>query len=156
MIQPESGEKEEIWPMTIAAILESKPSDIVSVGAGTKVRDAVALLAEKKIGALPVLDGERVVGIMSERDVIYCLASDGAAMLDWPVSRVMTAPAITIESKVGVLVALSQMTRRRIRHLPVVDGERLVGFVSIGDLVAYRISRIEEEAEAMRAYIQSA
>ncbi len=142
--------------MTIAAILEGKPSDIVSVEAGTWVRDAVALLAGKKIGALPVLDGDRVVGIMSERDVIYCLSSDGAAMLDWPVSRVMTAPAITIEPKVGVLVALSQMTKRRIRHLPVVEGERLIGFVSIGDLVAYRISRIEQEAEAMRAYIQSA
>jgi CBS domain-containing protein len=156
MIQPESAEKEESGPMTIAAILEGKPREIVSVEAGTRVRDAVALLAEKRIGALPVLEGERVVGIMSERDVIYCLSSDGAAMLDWPVSRVMTAPAITIESKVSVLAALSQMTRRRVRHLPVVDGERLVGFVSIGDLVAYRISRIEQEAEAMRAYIQSA
>jgi CBS domain-containing protein len=156
MIQPESGEKEESRPMTIAAILEGKPRDIVSVEAGTRVRDAVALLAEKKIGAMPVLEGERVVGIMSERDVIYCLSSDGAAMLDWPVSRVMTAPAITIESKVSILAALSQMTKRRIRHLPVVDGESLIGFVSIGDLVAYRISQIEQEAEAMRAYIQSA
>jgi CBS domain-containing protein len=143
--------------MTIAAILEgNKGREIVSVEAGTLVRDAVALLAEKKIGAMPVIDGERVVGIMSERDVIYCLSSDGAAMLDWPVSRVMTAPAITIEPKVSALAALSQMTRRRIRHLPVVEGERLVGFVSIGDLVAYRISRIEQEAEAMRAYIQGA
>ena len=142
--------------MTIAAILEGKPRDIVSVEAGTLVRDAVALLAEKRIGAMPVIDGERVVGIMSERDVIYCLSSDGAAMLDWPVSRVMTAPAITIEPRVSALAALSQMTKRRIRHLPVVDGERLIGFVSIGDLVAYRINRIEQEAEAMRAYIQSA
>jgi CBS domain-containing protein len=142
--------------MTIAAILDGKPRDIVSVEAGTTVRDAVALLAEKKIGAMPVLDGERVVGIISERDVIYCLSSDGAAMLEWPVSRVMTAPAITIESKVSALAALSQMTKRRIRHLPVVDGDRLIGFVSIGDLVAWRISRIEQEAEAMRAYIQSA
>lgn len=142
--------------MTIAAILEGKPRDIVGVEAATRVRDAVALLAEKKIGAMPVLEGERVVGIISERDIIYCLASDGAALLDWPVSRVMTAPAITIESKVSVLAALSQMTRRRVRHLPVVDGDRLIGFVSIGDLVAYRISRIEQEAEAMRAYIQSA
>jgi CBS domain-containing protein len=142
--------------MTIAAILEGKGRDIVSVGAQTPVREAVALLAEKRIGALPVLEDGRVVGIMSERDVIYCLGSDGAAMLDWPVSRVMTAPAITIESKVPVLVALSQMTKRRVRHLPVVEEGRLIGFVSIGDLVAYRISRIEQEAEAMRAYIQSA
>ena len=143
--------------MTIAAILEAnKGRETVSVEAGTLVRDAVALLAAKKIGALPVLQGDRVAGIMSERDVIYCLASDGAAMLDWPVSRVMTAPAITIEPNISVLAALSQMSKRRIRHLPVVEGERLVGFVSIGDLVAYRISRIEQEAEAMRAYIQSA
>ena len=142
--------------MTIAAIIEGKGHDIVSVEAETRVGDAVALLAEKKIGAMPVLEDGRVVGIMSERDVIYCLSSDGAAMLDWPVSRVMTAPAITIESSVSVLAALSQMTKRRIRHLPVIDRERLIGFVSIGDLVAYRISRIEQEAEAMRAYIQSA
>jgi len=142
--------------MTIAAILDGKGRDIVSVEAGTPVGDAVALLARRKIGAMPVLEDGRVVGIMSERDIIYCLSSDGAAVLDWPVSRVMTAPAITIESKVPVLVALSQMTKRRIRHLPVVDDGRLIGFVSIGDLVAYRISRIEQEAEAMRAYIQSA
>ncbi len=142
--------------MTIAAILEGKPRDIVSVTAGTSVRDAVALLAERKIGAMPVLEGDEVVGIVSERDVIYCLSSDGAAMLDWPVSRVMTAPAITIEPQVSVLAALSQMTRRRIRHLPVVERGALIGIVSIGDLVAYRIKGIEQEAEAMRAYIQSA
>ena len=68
----------------------------------------------------------------------------------------MSAPAITVTPDVQVLAALSQMSRKRIRHLPVVEGKRLVGIVSIGDLVAYRISRIEEEAEAMRAYIQSA
>ncbi|MEA3049800.1 MAG: hypothetical protein QOG84_1636 [Sphingomonadales bacterium] len=143
--------------MTIAAILDANQErEIVSVGADTVVRDAVALLAEKRIGAMPVLEGDRVAGIVSERDVIYCLKSDGAAILDWQVSRIMTAPAITIERKVSALAALSQMTRRRIRHLPVVEDGKLVGIVSIGDLVAYRISRIEDEAEAMRAYIQSA
>jgi CBS domain-containing protein len=142
--------------MTIAAILERKGHEVVTIDVATSVRDAVALLAEKRIGALPVLEGGRVAGIFSERDVIYCLKSDGAAMLDWPVGRVMTAPAITIEPKVTALAALSQMTKRRIRHLPVVDEGRLVGFVSIGDLVAYRLNRIEQEAEAMRAYIQSA
>jgi len=142
--------------MTIAAIIERKGHRLVSVECDTPVREAVRLLAENRIGSLPVIRNGKVAGIMSERDVIYCLASDGAAMLEWPVSRVMTAPAITIESKVSALAALSQMTRRRIRHLPVVDGEKLVGFVSIGDLVAWRISMIEQEAEAMRAYIQSA
>lgn len=142
--------------MTVAVILERKGAEVVSISADASVREAVALLAERKIGAMPVIDGGEVAGILSERDVIYCLARDGAAVLDSPVSRIMTAPAITIDRSVSALAALSQMTRRRIRHLPVVEGGRLTGLVSIGDLVAYRIARIEEEAEAMRAYIQSA
>jgi CBS domain-containing protein len=142
--------------MTIAAILEKKGHEVASVPTNATVREAVALLAERRIGAIPVTDGGSVAGIFSERDVIQCLSSDGAAVLDWPVARVMTAPAITIEPSVGVLAALSQMSRRRIRHLPVVEQGWLTGIVSIGDLVAYRIARIEEEAEAMRAYIQSA
>ena len=142
--------------MTLAAVLRTKGSEVETITAGARVADAVARLGERRIGALPVVAGEEIVGIMSERDVIYCLKSDGAAVLDWPVSRVMTAPAITIEPRISVLAALSQMSKRRIRHLPVVEGGRLIGIVSIGDLVAYRINRIEEEAEAMRAYIQSA
>jgi CBS domain-containing protein len=93
---------------------------------------------------------------MSERDVIYCLQSDGAAVLDWPVERVMSSPAITVDPDFSVMAALSLMTQRRMRHLPVVQGESLIGLVSIGDLVKYRIDRIEAEAEAMREYIQSA
>ena len=142
--------------MTIALILERKGSEVLSIPADATVRDAVAMLAERRIGAVPVTEEGRVAGIMSERDVIYCLKSDGAAILDWPVSRVMTSPAITAEPSMPALVALSQMTRRRIRHLPVVEDGRLTGIVSIGDLVAYRIRRIEDEAEAMRSYIQSA
>jgi CBS domain-containing protein len=142
--------------MTIAVILERKGHDVISIDAEISVREAVALLAEKRIGALPVLSGGRIAGVISERDVIYRLSSEGAAMLDSPVSRVMTAPAITIEPHVSALGALSQMTKRRIRHLPVEEGGRLIGLVSIGDLVAYRINMIEQEAEAMRAYIQSA
>ena len=142
--------------MTIALILERKGSEVLSIPADATVRDAVAMLAERRIGAVPVTEDGRVAGIMSERDVIYCLKSDGAAILDWPVSKVMTSPAITAEPTMPALVALSQMTKRRIRHLPVVEDGRLTGIVSIGDLVAYRIARIEEEAEAMRSYIQSA
>ena len=142
--------------MNVAAILERKGREVASVEAGTSVREAVALLAERRIGAVPVLDGGEVAGVMSERDVIYCLKRDGAAILDWPVRDVMTAPAITVTPDVPILAALSQMTQRRIRHLPVVEQGRLTGIVSIGDLVAFRIARIEEEAEAMRAYIQSA
>jgi CBS domain-containing protein len=141
--------------MTVAAILSRKSGALLSVECDTPVREAVAMLAANKIGSLPVLRGGEVVGIMSERDIIYCLARD-AAVLDWTVEKVMTSPAITVTPDVGVLAALSQMSRKRIRHLPVVEDGQLVGIVSIGDLVAYRIERIEQEAEAMRAYIQNA
>lgn len=142
--------------MTIAAILGGKGHEVVSVTAGQTVAEAVALLAERRIGAVPVMDGDAVAGIFSERDVIYCLASAGAAALDKTVGDVMTAPAQTVAPADSVLGALSLMTRRRIRHLPVVDGGRTIGLVSIGDLVKYRIERIEADAAAMRDYIQSA
>lgn len=141
--------------MTIAAILQSKGSEVLTVTGDTPVREAVALLAERKIGAVPVVEGGRVVGIMSERDVIYGLKSDGAAMLDWTVGRIMTAPAITVTPGSEIMSALSLMTRRRIRHLPVVEGEALLGVVSIGDLVKFRMDKIEAEAAAMLSYIQS-
>jgi CBS domain-containing protein len=142
--------------MTIAAILEGKGTDVYSIDAAATVREAIAVLAENRIGALPVLKGGRVVGVVSERDVIYCIRRDDAEILDWPVERVMTAPVISISREVAVLAALSQMTKRRVRHLPVVEGGELVGIVSIGDLVKYRIDRIEQDADAMREYIQTA
>ncbi len=141
--------------MTIAAILQAKGAEVLTVDCATSVRDAVTLLAERKIGALPVLRAGRVAGIMSERDIIYCLRSDGAAVLDWPVEKIMTAPAITVAPSGDILGALSLMTKRRIRHLPVVEGEALIGLVSIGDLVKHRMDKIEAEAEAMLNYIQS-
>lgn len=142
--------------MTIAAILSSKGSEVATIGGGDPVRAVVEQLGERRIGALPVVEGDRVFGIISERDVIYWLRSHGAEVLDWPVSRVMTAPAITAEPDTPVLSALGLMTERRIRHLPVTQGGRLIGIVSIGDLVKFRMDRIEAEAEAMRSYIQSA
>jgi CBS domain-containing protein len=141
--------------MTIAAILGGKGHDVVSIAGDRTVADAVALLASRRIGAVPVVDGDTVAGIFSERDVIYCLDRDGVAALDRKVSQVMTAPAITVTPDESVLGALALMTRRRVRHLPVIERDRLIGFISIGDLVKYRIERIESEAEAMRAYIQA-
>lgn len=143
--------------MTIAAILEKREAnEPITVPRGMQVREVVALLAGRKIGAVPVLDGRKVAGIMSERDVIYCLARDGAAVLDQPVDDIMTAPAITVEPSMTVFAALSLMTSRRIRHLPVVEGGSLLSVVSIGDLVKYRLDKIEAEAEAMLSYIQTA
>ena len=142
--------------MTIALVLREKGSAVETIAADATVFDAVRRLGEKRIGALPVLEGGRIAGIMSERDVIYCLREHGPEVLDWPVSRVMSSPAITADSKTEVLTALALMTQRRIRHLPVVEGGEICGLVSIGDLVKHRMERIEAEAEAMRTYIRSA
>ena len=142
--------------MTIQAILGAKGREVATIGPDSTLAEAVAKLGEKRIGALPVVDSSSVLGIISERDVIYCLRDRGADVLQWPVSKVMTAPAITVEPATPILTALAMMTQRRIRHLPVVSRGELAGIVSIGDLVKHRIERIEEEADAMRAYIQSA
>jgi CBS domain-containing protein len=141
--------------MTIRAILSSKGGEVLSIGSNARVADAVALLAEKRIGAVPVIDDGHVVGIFSERDVVYGIARNGAAALDARIGDVMTTPAMTIDPDSAVMSGLSLMTRRRIRHLPVVDDNRVIGFVSIGDLVKYRIEKIEAEAAAMRDYIAS-
>jgi CBS domain-containing protein len=142
--------------MTIAAVLGSKGDDVVTVPSTAPVCEAVGLLAEHRIGALPVVNDGLLEGIMSERDVIYCIRAHGPEVLDWPVSRVMTKSVITAEASTPVLAALALMTQRRVRHLPVLEGGRLRGIVSIGDLVKHRMERIEAEAEAMREYIQSA
>jgi len=142
--------------MTIATILSGKGGQVTTITADAKVADAVKLLAERRIGAVPVLKDGAVAGIFSERDVIHCLAEHGAGGLERPVGEVMTTPAITVARDEAVLGALTLMTRRRIRHLPVVEGDALIGLVSIGDLVKYRIDRIEADAEAMRSYIQGA
>jgi CBS domain-containing protein len=142
--------------MTIAAILGRKGAEVVTISADTGVGAAIALLAERRIGAVPVVEGEGVAGVFSERDVIQGLAGGAAGLLAQSVRDVMTAPAVTVGPGDSVLGALSLMTQRRIRHLPVVDGGRLVGIVSIGDLVKYRIDHIEAEAAAMRDYIQQA
>ena len=142
--------------MTIASVLRGKGNAVETIASDACVSAAVQRLGEKRIGALPVVENGRIVGIMSERDVIYALRDQGAQVLDWPVSRAMSAPAITAESDTSVLAALAVMTQRRIRHLPVVENGAIRGIVSIGDLVKYRMERIEAEAEAMREYIQSA
>ncbi len=142
--------------MTIAAILEANSHPIHQAAADESVSDVAGRLAEFRIGALPVTDGKDVVGIFSERDLVYGVAKFGSEMLERKVREVMTSPAITVTDDTAVLSALSLMTKRRIRHLPVVDGGGLAGFVSIGDLVKYRIEKIEAEASAMRDYIQMA
>jgi CBS domain-containing protein len=139
--------------MTIKAILAERSSAVISASRGDTVRAVVDLLAEHRIGAVPVVDGDIVVGIFSERDLVRLLAAYGSDSLDRSIDDVMTRTPVTCDSNTNVLGALSLMTQRRIRHLPIVDDGRISGFVSIGDLVKYRIDRIEAEAAAMRDYI---
>src|SRR6478736_10381856 len=106
--------------MDIARLIASRdPNAIVTCPAGATVRQAVQLLAEKRIGALPVMQGDQVAGIFSERDVLYRLAEEGALCLDRQVGEVMTSPAVTIAPDTRFIDALALMTKRRIRHLPV-------------------------------------
>ncbi len=140
--------------MTIATILGNKGHEVVTITADRSVAEALALLADRRIGAVPVIEGATVAGVFSERDVIRCLALEGAAALDRMVGEAMTAPAVIVTPADGVLAAMALMTRRRIRHLPVIEADRLVGLVSIGDLVKYRIDSVEADAAAMRDYIQ--
>ena len=141
--------------MKVNAFLNSG-RDVVQASVGDSVAQVIGLLAEHRIGCVPIVEQGRVVGIFSERDLVYGVARTGAALLDRPVGEVMTKPPVTITPETPILSALSLMTQRRIRHLPIVDGDHMVGFVSIGDLVKSRIDHIESEAEAMRSYIQSA
>ncbi len=142
--------------MTIAKVMEGKHHDITSCRHTATVEEAARLLAARRIGALPIMIDDRIAGIFSERDLLYCVASQGAAVLSKRVEEVMTAPAITVDADTEVLEALSLMTRRRIRHLPVEKHGNMIGFISIGDLVKYRIECVESEAEQMREYIQTA
>lgn len=141
--------------MTIGAILRERTGAVISARPGDAVRAVIDLLAQNRIGAVPVLEGDMVVGIFSERDIVRLLSSYGPDALDRSLDEVMTKSPVTCDPSMAVIGALSQMTQKRIRHLPVVDGGRLVGFISIGDLVKYRIDRIEAEAAAMRDYIAS-
>ena len=142
--------------MTIARIIAQRgPSDIIACDVSTPVSAVVQTLATKRIGALPVLRDGRVVGIVSERDVIYRLADRGKDCLDVAVEEIMTSPAITVEPSTTVDEALGMMTRRRFRHFPVVEGGQLVAFISIGDLVKHKMDEVQHEAEALRNYIQA-
>ena len=142
--------------MTIARIIAQRgSSEIIACDVATPVSQVVQTLASKRIGALPVLRDGKVAGIVSERDVIYRLADHGGACLDMPVEQIMTSPAITVEPGTMIDDALAMMTRRRFRHFPVVENGELIGFISIGDLVKYKMDEVQHEAEAMRSYIQA-
>lgn len=140
--------------MTVSRIIAKRgPTDIIACDCTTPVSEVVQTLAAKRIGAMPVMKEGRVVGIVSERDIIYRLAEKGGACLEFPVEEIMTSPAVTVEPATTVDEALSMMTRRRFRHFPVVQDGELVAFISIGDLVKHKMDEVQHEAEALRQYI---
>lgn len=144
--------------MTIRTILELKGRAVETVAPETTVDQATRLMRGKRIGALVVVDAEgRIIGIVSDRGLLWELVDRGLSVLEEPLSRVMTRQVVTCAEDDEVSSIMAVMTERRIRHIPVVDESgRLGGLVSIGDAVKHRLDEIEHEAEAMREYITSA
>jgi CBS domain-containing protein len=142
--------------MTVRAILDTKGHQIVSVEPEAKLSAAVKTLAERKIGAVLVMQAGRIEGILSERDVVRVLGERGASVLDEPVSAVMTRKVVSCKQSDTVSAIMEMMTRGKFRHLPVVDGERVTGLISIGDIVKWRVQEYEREQEALREYIKTA
>ena len=141
--------------MLVAEILKSKGSDVYTIAPDITLSQAIAELESKRVGALMVCDGDRVAGVFSERDVVRALASDGASALAQPVSHYMSTKVVFAEPSEAVSVLMERMTDRRIRHLPILHQERLVGVVSIGDVVKCQIAEATHEAESLRTYISA-
>jgi CBS domain-containing protein len=142
--------------MKLVELIKGKEKEIIQIGADRTIAEAADTIAQAKIGALLVDDGAgTIVGILSERDIVRGMSQHGANLQDVKVSELMTSDLIRCAPGDTVNEAMAMMTDRRIRHLPVFDGEQLVGFISIGDLVKCRMMEVQSEAEALRQYINS-
>jgi CBS domain-containing protein len=141
--------------MRITDVLRGKGSDVLTIGPSATVAELIALIAGRNIGALPVVDAGRLVGIVSERDVVRRLHDVGTALLERRVAEIMTTEVTTCRPDDSVVDLARIMTERRFRHLPVVVEGRLCGIVSIGDLVKARIDQLEVERQQLQSYIAS-
>jgi CBS domain-containing protein len=142
--------------MTVRAILDTKGHQILSVEPDAKLSAAVKLLGERKIGAVLVMNQGRLEGILSERDIVRVLGERGARVLDEPVSSVMTRKVVSCRQSDTVSGIMEMMTLGKFRHLPVVEDSKVVGLISIGDIVKRRVHEYETEQEALRDYIKTA
>ena len=143
--------------MTAARILSRKDSGTITIKSGATISEAIDLLSENNIGAVIVSDdGQTVSGILSERDIVHGFKRSGASLLEIRVSDIMTRNILTCVLADPLRNLLAIMTERRVRHLPVVEDDRLVGIVSIGDVVKIRLDDLVTEAEALRGYITGA
>jgi CBS domain-containing protein len=143
--------------MTVRAILDTKGHQVESIQPGAKLATAVKLLGEKKIGAVLVLNvAGHIEGILSERDIVRVLSERGAAVLEEPVSNVMTRKVVSCRQSDTVSGLMEMMTLGKFRHMPVVEDSKVVGLISIGDVVKWRVQEYEREQEALREYIKTA
>ncbi|HEV7157798.1 MAG TPA: CBS domain-containing protein [Caulobacteraceae bacterium] len=143
--------------MHVAGILKHKGDMVFTASPGQTVAEVAGMLHQRRVGAMVVVEGDReVAGIVSERDIVRVVAEEGAAGLTRPVSACMTRDVIFAQPNETVDSLMERMTDRRIRHLPVCVEHRLIGIVSIGDLVKSKIAETEAEAEGLRAYIATA
>ncbi len=138
---------------TVKQLLGSKGSQIHSVAPDAKLIEALRLMAQKDIGALVVLDGERLVGIMSERDYARKVTLFGKSSSEMLVREIMTSDLVTVDPERTVDECMELVTQRRVRHLPVLENDRLVGLVSIGDLVKETIADREQTIQKLESYI---
>lgn len=141
--------------MYVRDILQNKGSDVVTIGPDDTVRDASKALAKARIGALPVLDGGSLVGIVSERDITYALAKTDVGTGKRKVAEIMSGKLRTCTPDSTIEECLGMMTKRRIRHLPVLQDGRLAGLVSIGDLVKSKLEEMQREVQEIRDFIQT-
>jgi signal-transduction protein with cAMP-binding, CBS, and nucleotidyltransferase domain len=154
---PGDREQDEEVQMTIARILAVKGRNVITTQPRCTLTEVTKVLAERGIGAIIVTgpDGE-VLGILSERDIVRAVVHDGLAALESSVSKYMTAKVVTTTEEMSVHGLMAEMTRGRFRHIPVVKHGRLIGLVSIGDVVKYRLEEIERERQALHEYIATA
>lgn len=143
--------------MTVRSILDAKGREVVTIAPDQSLADAVKLLQEKRIGAVIVTAaGGSIAGILSERDIVRVIGEKGAGALDEPVQSAMTAKVQSCREHDTVNQVMEVMTEGRFRHVPVEEGGKLVGIISIGDVVKRRIEDVEREAEQIRTYIATA
>jgi CBS domain-containing protein len=142
--------------MTVDRILQGKSREIASITAGASLAAVCSLLADRRIGAVPVLEGTSLIGILSERDIVRALALGGATALELPVGEIMTRSVRTITRTTRVEEAMAIMTEGRFRHLPVIEEGRMIGIVSIGDVVKARLDAQQREVEDLKSYVAGA
>ncbi|NQW08324.1 MAG: CBS domain-containing protein [Alphaproteobacteria bacterium] len=139
--------------MLVSDILKTKGYEVISTTPKATVAAAARQLSDKRIGSVLVMNGDAIAGILSERDIVCALAEQGAGCLDRSVGDLMTSSVVTCRPDQTIADVMEKMTTGRFRHVPVVDGGRVVGMISIGDVVKYRLAEAQDEVAHLAAYV---